>query len=68
MTLFEFIDPLGGFLLGVLHRLTESVPPLVSPLGYGILVRPSNGFRSVFSVAPRFLGRTFGLIDNSLTG
>src|SRR5579863_6718221 len=68
MTLLEFVDLLVGRFLGVLHRLTYLVPPLMCLVGCGVLVCLLDFFGSVFRVAPRLLRRAFGLIYNSLIG
>src|ERR1039458_10274511 len=68
MALLESLDLLTGFILGILHRLTDLVPPLVCLVRCDVLARLSHFFGSVFSVAPRLFGRTFGLTHNSLIG
>jgi hypothetical protein len=68
MALLELVYLLTGFILGILHRLTDLVPPLVRLVGCDVLARLSHFFGGVFCIAPCFLGRTFGLIHNPLIG
>src|ERR1017187_3161588 len=68
MALLEFIDLLTGFILGVFHRLTDLVPPLVCLVGCDVLARLLHFFCRFLSVAPRLLCRTFALLHNSLIG
>src|ERR1039458_8204743 len=53
MALLESLDLLTGFILGILHRLTDLVPPLVCLVRCDVLARLSHFFGSVFSVAPQ---------------
>src|ERR1035441_513484 len=66
MALLEFVDLLVSFLLGILHRLADFVPPLVRLVGGGVLVRLLHFLGSIFSTPPSLLCRTFGLIHNSI--
>src|ERR1035437_768748 len=68
MALLEFVDLLTGFILGVFHRLTDLVPPLVCLVGCDVLARLLHFFCRFLSVAPRLLCRTFALLHNSLIG
>src|ERR1700677_4056964 len=68
MAILELDDLLVNLFFGVLHRLTDFVPPLVHLVGCGVLVRLLHFFGSVFSVAPSLLGRALGLIRNPLIG
>jgi hypothetical protein len=55
MALLEFVDLLVDLLLGILHRLTDLVSPLVCLVGCGVVVRLLHLFGSLFKRCPTSL-------------